>query len=81
MSTMGMACLRRDFSEVPVDNVLQRTLYNDRSVSPKTLTAFRLDPELIDGLKVIKKRTGAPIAEQVRRAIVAWLKQHNVKAS
>ena len=51
------------------------------SVSPKRLTAFRLDPELIEGLKAIKKRTGAPIAEQVRRAIVAWLKQHDVKTS
>ena len=48
---------------------------------PKTLTAFRLDPELIEGLKAIKERTGAPIAEQVRRAIVAWLKKHDVKKS
>ena len=50
-------------------------------VTPKRLTAFRLDLELIDGLKAIKKRTGAPIAEQVRRAIVAWLKKHDVKKS
>ena len=49
------------------------------SVSPKIPTAFRLDPELIDGLKVIKARTGAPLAEQVRRAILAWLKKHDVK--
>ena len=60
--------------------------YNERytivgSMSPKTLTAFRLDPELIEGLKAIKKRTGAPIAEQVRRAIVAWLKKNGVKTS
>ncbi len=60
--------------------------YNERytiigRVSPKILTAFRLDPELMDGLKAIKARTGAPIAEQVRRAIVAWLKKNDVKGS
>jgi predicted DNA-binding protein len=49
-----------------------------REVSPKKLAAFRLDAELIDGLQAIKERTGAPIAEQVRRAIVAWLEQNGV---
>lgn len=44
----------------------------------KKLAAFRLDPELIDGLEVVKARTGAPIAEQVRRAIAAWLKRNGV---
>lgn len=47
-------------------------------VSPKKLAAFRLDPELIAGLQAIKDKTGAPIAEQVRRAIVAWLKENGV---
>ena len=60
--------------------------YNERytmigNMTPKILTAFRLDPELMDGLKAIKARTGAPIAEQVRRAIVAWLKKNDVKRS
>jgi hypothetical protein len=44
----------------------------------KKLAAFRLDPELIEGLQVVKDRTGAPIAEQVRRAIVAWLRSNGV---
>jgi hypothetical protein len=49
------------------------------SVKPrKRLAAFRLDPELIDGLQAIKDKTGAPIAEQVRRAIQAWLKANGV---
>ncbi len=47
-------------------------------VSPKKLAAFRLDPELIEELQAVKERTGAPIAEQVRRAIVAWLKENGV---
>ena len=50
-----------------------------RSVTPrKRLAAFRLDEELLDGLQAIKDKTGAPIAEQVRRAIQAWLKANGV---
>jgi hypothetical protein len=50
-----------------------------RRVTPrKKLAAFRLDPELIEGLQAVKDRTGAPIAEQVRRAIVAWLKANGI---
>ena len=44
----------------------------------KKLAAFRLDTELIEGLEQVKARTGAPIAEQVRRAIQAWLKVNGV---
>jgi hypothetical protein len=42
-------------------------------MSPKELTAFRVDPELMEGLRAIKDRDGIPISEQVRRALVAWL--------
>jgi predicted DNA-binding protein len=49
-----------------------------RRVTPKRLAAFRLDQELIDGLQAIKDRTGVPIAEQVRRAILVWLKDQGV---
>ena len=42
-------------------------------MTPKKLAAFRLDTELIEGLERVKERTGAPIAEQVRRSIQAWL--------
>ncbi len=44
-------------------------------MSPKTFAGFRLDPELLDGLRAVKDRTGIPIAEQVRRAIVKWLEE------
>jgi hypothetical protein len=44
-----------------------------RRVTPrKKLAAFRLDPELISGPEEKKERTGALIAEQVRRAIARW---------
>ncbi len=42
-------------------------------MSPQNLAAFRLDTELIEGLERVKERTGAPIAEQVRRSIQARL--------
>jgi hypothetical protein len=44
------------------------------------LCAFRLDLHLIDGLEQVKQKTGAPIAEQVRRALRAWLTSHGVIA-
>jgi hypothetical protein len=49
-----------------------------RVMPRKKLAAFRLDPELIAGLEDVKERTGAPIAEQVRRAIARWLEQNGV---
>jgi hypothetical protein len=47
-------------------------------MTPKRLAAYRLDTELIDGLEQVKAKTGAPIAEQVRRAIKAWLASNGV---
>jgi predicted DNA-binding protein len=49
-----------------------------RVMPRKKLAAFRLDPELIEGLQLVKAKTGAPIAEQVRRAIVAWLRANGL---
>ena len=46
----------------------------------KKLAAFRLDTELIEGLEQVKLKTGAPIAEQVRRAIRGWLASQGVTA-
>lgn len=45
---------------------------------PKKLVALRLDPDLIAGLERVKETTGAPVAEQVRRAIRAWLAEQGV---
>jgi predicted DNA-binding protein len=47
-------------------------------MTPKKLAAYRLDTELIEGLEQVKEKTGAPIAEQVRRAIKAWLASNGV---
>ena len=42
-------------------------------MTTRKLAAFRLDPEIIDGLQRIKERDGVPVSEQVRRALLAWL--------
>jgi hypothetical protein len=43
------------------------------SPSEKKQTAFRIDPDILDGLRAVKDREGIPISEQVRRALRAWL--------
>ena len=40
---------------------------------PREQTAFRLDQDLMNGLRAVKERDGVPISEQVRRAVRVWL--------
>ena len=42
-------------------------------MSPRKLYNFYIDPELAEGLKALKARTGAPEAETVRRALAKYL--------
>jgi hypothetical protein len=49
--------------------------------STKKQTAFRLDPEILDGLLFVKDRDGIPLSEQVRRALRTWLDQKGVRLS
>jgi hypothetical protein len=44
----------------------------------KKQTAFRIDPDILEGLHVVKERDGVPLSEQVRRALRAWLEQRDV---
>jgi hypothetical protein len=48
-------------------------------VAPKELTAFRVDPELMEALRQVKDRDGIPIAEQVRRGLLLWFDSKGVK--
>jgi hypothetical protein len=48
-------------------------------MSPKDLTNFRIDRELLEGLREYRTREGVAVSEQVRRAIKAWLKSKGVK--
>jgi hypothetical protein len=50
-------------------------------MSPKELTAFRLEPEIIDGLRRVKDRDGIPFSIQVDRALRAWLEKKRVSVA
>jgi hypothetical protein len=47
-------------------------------VSPKELTAFRIEPEIMDALRRVKDRDGVPLSVQVDRALRAWLDKKGV---
>lgn len=42
-------------------------------MAPKELTAFRVAPEIMAGLRAVKDRDGVPMSVQVDRALRAWL--------
>jgi hypothetical protein len=48
--------------------------------SPRRVTTFRIDQELLDGLHLVWERDGVAVSEQVRRAIRAWLESKGVRA-
>lgn len=47
-------------------------------MTPRKLYNFYIDPELAEGLKALKEKTGAPEAESVRRALSEYLKKQGV---
>jgi uncharacterized protein (DUF4415 family) len=47
-------------------------------LTPKEITNFRIDSELLDALRELRERDGVGIAEQVRRAIRAWVESKGV---
>ena len=49
-------------------------------MTPRRVTAFRLDDDLLDGLQQVWERDGVQPSETVRRAIRAWLETKNVGA-
>ena len=44
-------------------------------MTPRKLYNFYIDPELAEGLKELKEKTGAPEAESVRRALAEYLRK------
>lgn len=47
-------------------------------MSPKELTAFRVEADVMEGLRAIKERDGVPLSVQVDRALRAWLESKGV---
>jgi hypothetical protein len=48
-------------------------------MTPKRVSAFRIEDELLDGMRALWERDGVQPAEQVRRAIRAYLDTKGVK--
>ena len=44
----------------------------------RKIATFRLDDDLIEGLKVVQERDGIPPSEQARRGIRMWLEAKGV---
>lgn len=49
-------------------------------MTPRKVTTFRIDEELLEGMREIEERDGVPVSEQVRRSIRAWLESKGVIA-
>ena len=47
-------------------------------MATRKLTTFRIDEDLLDGLRTVWERDGVQVPEQVRRAIRDWLKKKGV---
>lgn len=50
-------------------------------VMPKEMTAFRIEPEILNGLRQVKDRDGVPFSVQVDRALRAWLQKKGVSVA
>lgn len=44
----------------------------------RKIATFRLDDDLLEGLKAVQERDGVPPSEQARRAIRMWLETRGV---
>jgi hypothetical protein len=50
-------------------------------MTPRRITTLRIDEALLDGLQEVWHRDGILVAEQVRRAIQAWLSKHGIEVT
>ena len=46
----------------------------------RKIYSFAIDPDLSEGLKLVKERDGIAESEQIRRSIRAWLESKGVKS-
>jgi hypothetical protein len=49
-------------------------------MSPKTRFQILLEPEQLEALRRIQKRTAAPVASQVRMAVDKWIAEQGDKS-
>lgn len=44
----------------------------------RRIATFRIEEELLEGLREVEERDGVPVPEQVRRSIRAWLESKGI---
>ena len=49
------------------------------TMTPKLISSYRIDEELIEAMRSVYERDGISVPEQVRRAVREWLKRRGVK--
>jgi hypothetical protein len=47
-------------------------------MSPKTMTALRLDPDVLDAMRAYKAEHGVPMTIQIEKAVTDWLSKKGV---
>jgi hypothetical protein len=47
-------------------------------MSPKELTAFRVEADIMAGLRRVKDRDGVPLSVQLDRALRVWLEKKGI---
>ena len=50
-------------------------------MTPRRMATFRVDDELLEGMRMVYERDGVQPSEQVRRAIRMWLESKGVKVA
>jgi hypothetical protein len=45
----------------------------------RVITTFRLDEDLLEGLREVQERDGVLVSEQVRRGIKLWLHERGIR--
>ena len=48
-------------------------------MSPKELTAFRIDVDLLEAMRRVKDEDGIPVTTQIEKAVADWLQRRGVK--
>jgi hypothetical protein len=47
-------------------------------MSPKEMTALRLDPDVLKAMRQFKEREGVPVTIQIEKAVTEWLSRRGV---
>src|SRR5262249_23126981 len=61
-----------------VDDGIAVSIQSPSAMSPKEMTALRLDPDVLRALREYKHREGVPVTVQIEKAVTEWLSKRGV---